>query len=352
MQRRTHTLDSALRRPLLAVMVGLALIAVFSIPASHSQSGAPEAEMELDVTQGGFCDGADCYAATGKDFTLVVNVVSAPEAGYVLAATYVDFGIYVPGNSEDGAGPNTCDDGIDNGGLNGDFHKDRWDDDCATVPLLYTPRSAVDEIVWPDVGAGIELRLEPGPGLLSHGGLTSITPPLPTSHYLGPVLELEMGCPPAPVDATVELLPIGSPLAGLDGAVLIEPDTWAEAIPDADEITLHCVGKQAGPGDTDGDGCTDLTENGADETQGGRRSYVNPYDFYDVSGDGYISLFTDILQVTSRYGLEEGDPGYDPIYDRGPVPPGGDPWDMTAPDGVIDDIDVDGIMAQYLHSCQ
>ncbi|MEE8369449.1 MAG: penicillin acylase family protein, partial [Dehalococcoidia bacterium] len=88
---------------------------------------------------------------------------------------------------------------------------------------------------------------------------------------------------------------------------------------------------------TDGDGCTDGQELGADELLGGQRDPTNPWDFYDVPGpggappDGEIDLFNDILGVILHYSLDGGPP-YDVQFDRGPST-GPNAWNMTAPDG-------------------
>ena len=102
--------------------------------------------------------------------------------------------------------------------------------------------------------------------------------------------------------------------------------------------------------DTDGDGCSDERENGPDETQGGLRDFLNPWDFYDTNGDGVIDLFNDILGVILHYSLD-GSPPYDVDFDRGPTA-GPNPWNMTAPDGVIDlFVDILGVINQHGHTC-
>ena len=112
------------------------------------------------------------------------------------------------------------------------------------------------------------------------------------------------------------------------------------------------------PPDTDGDGCNDVQESGPDETLGGRRDPLNPWDFYDVLGpgaalptDGVIDLPNDILGVIQRFS-PTGVPPYDVQFDRG-VSSGPNPWNMTAPDGVIDlPNDILGVILQFNHSCQ
>ena len=118
--------------------------------------------------------------------------------------------------------------------------------------------------------------------------------------------------------------------------------------------------KQPDPGDTDGDGCTDQRENGPDETLGGQRDYVNPWDFYDVAGsplppqngapDGVIDLPNDILGVIQHH--PAGTLGYDVQFDRGPWT-GPNSWNATqGPDGVIDlPNDILGVILQFNHRC-
>ncbi len=102
------------------------------------------------------------------------------------------------------------------------------------------------------------------------------------------------------------------------------------------------------PGDTDGDGCPDVRENGLDETLGGLRDYQNPWDWYDVNQDGVIDLLNDILGVIQHYETSGNQlPPYDVLYDRGPTA-GPNSWNMTAPDGVIDLLnDILGVILQY-----
>ena len=101
--------------------------------------------------------------------------------------------------------------------------------------------------------------------------------------------------------------------------------------------------------DTDGDGCEDGRELGDDAASGGMRDPLNPWDFYDVAGpgggpDGVVDLPNDILGVLSHV------TAYDIRFDRGPST-GPNAWNMTAPDGVINLIDVLGVVLQFGHDC-
>ena len=99
---------------------------------------------------------------------------------------------------------------------------------------------------------------------------------------------------------------------------------------------------------------------GVDERLGGRRNYLNSWDFYDVNGDLVINLIDDILAVAGAFGPSTS-PEYDPALDRSPPPaPGVDPgdpafiepWDTGPPDGSINIItDVLGVALQFGHRC-
>jgi hypothetical protein len=296
-------------------------------PQAASAAGSGP-ELTLDVTSGGLCNGTACYA-------------------YSLFQALIDWGVYDPTASEDGAGPNTCSDLIVNGGEDG---IDRFDSDCVTFELIYNPAPLVDEIKWPDVAPGALFGADMGPGRLVRGGLTSLLPPYPASSHTGPVIELDMSCPATPVQTTVSIVPYGDPLAVSSGALFIEPDMTTQVEPKVSSITLQC-GKQTGPADTDGDGCSDAKENGTNAALGGDRDWLNPNDFYDVNGDKVIDLANDILGVIGHIGSEPGPP-YDVLYDRGPWT-GTNSWNgTTAPDGVIDSPnDVMGVLGQHGHDC-
>ena len=130
-------------------------------------------------------------------------------------------------------------------------------------------------------------------------------------------------------------------------------------VPDAEGIqifkaTVKPAGKLPWPGDTDGDGCPDQSENlpKSEAANGGGRDWLNPWDYYDVNGDGVIDLLNDILGVIQHYQpIAGGAPPYDIVFDRGPTA-GPNAWNMTAPDGVIDLLnDILGVIRQYGHNC-
>lgn len=194
-----------------------------------------------------------CSMPAGQEFGLAVEVIAAPANGYVLAQTYIVFGEYQRQRSEDGAGPGTCGDGVDNSvssnNVRGDG-KDRLDPDCVVEDLVYLPAPAVaDEFTWPDLGWALRTIW---PGVLLHGGTTALLPPLPVSHYLGPLIELAMRC--SPTDSITHLLLVQegqAELAPTSGALFIEvkPETRRQIIPEVYDFAVACCDPKLSAGD-------------------------------------------------------------------------------------------------------
>ncbi len=130
------------------------------------------------------------------------------------------------------------------------------------------------------------------------------------------------------------------------GTDYLEPDSDDDGTPDGAE-------------DPDGDGCANIQELGNNESDGGRRDPLNPWDFYDVAigggapgQDGQVDLFNDIVGVLDHYAPGGLEPQYDVNFDRGPSA-GPNQWNMTAPDGQIDLFnDIVGVIAQFGHDCR
>ena len=265
-------------------------------------------EMALSV-KGGDCDDpvrpAKCSVPVGSEFILSVDVLNAPEDGYIYVQTFIDFGLN----------------------------------------LTYKKAPAADEIVWPDSLDAVALQLEIfGPGLVFHGSATGLSSPFPLSFFEGNVVELLMNCTEGLSSTDVALLPFDDPVAGIGGA-MFQDEFGQIFVPNVGSLTINCVDPDIALADTDGDGCTDLQELGLDEESGGQRDPNNPWDFYDTNGDRVVDLPNDILGVITAFNA------YNVIYDRGPST-GPNPWNMTAPDGVIDlPNDILGVISQFQHSC-
>lgn len=120
------------------------------------------------------------------------------------------------------------------------------------------------------------------------------------------------------------------------------------------------IAKQASPGDSDGDGCSDARESGTNPEAGGRRDYLRPWDVFDPNGDQTIDLFNDIFAVAGAYGTHPGDAMYSVDLDRSPPPMAAQEpdldrrelWDLGPPDGTIDLFnDVFGVAFQFGMDC-
>ena len=208
-------------------------------PPSAPTSDPAGPAMRLTLVSGGSCTGSDCFVDAGSTFTLGVEVLRAPASGYVLMQTFIDFGVYNPTASEDGAGANSCSDGMENGS---DERADRFDSDCVTVALTYLPEPAVaDEIFWTDIAAGTAVRVDTfGPGLVGHGGISGLVPPLPESSETGIMIRLQMLCPSASTTVPISLLVYEDPVAGTSGSLFAGPEGLTQIIPFVSPITLHC----------------------------------------------------------------------------------------------------------------
>ncbi len=103
------------------------------------------------------------------------------------------------------------------------------------------------------------------------------------------------------------------------------------------------------PGDSDGDGCPDADESGPDEKLGGRRNFLNSWDYFNPTNDGKNRV-DDILAVVDHYFIREGEPGYeDGKYDRSYLGP--NDWNLGPPDGQVLVDDVLYAVESYFHDC-
>ena len=256
MKEQTVRSRTALKLTFVATIAvaALAIVLTWQQPAherAEAAGGGPE--MGLSVKSGS----TTCPVGTGPDttcvmggdpFSLAVEAVGIPASGYILAQTFIDYGTFNPGASEDGAGPNTCSDGIDNSGSDG---KDRLDSDCVTVDVIYKPAAlASAEFVWPDLLPDTAVRSEFGPGLVGHGALTGLLI-TPTSFYLGNLVLLDFNCSVASSSTLVQLLPEGDALAGTSGSLYTEPEPTSDQVrPKVGSLTIKCVGPTPTPSDT------------------------------------------------------------------------------------------------------
>ena len=177
------------------VAVGFVLVQQLSVT-----SAAATPEMKLTVSDPpGVCAGEKCTLDTGASFTLSVEVLKAPAAGYVNLQTFIDYG----------------------------------------TDLTYNKAAtAADEIVWPDA-SGVILSGQTGPTFVSHSALTGLLPPLPVSTFTGTAVEISMTCSAGASSTVVELIPLADPRAGGQGAGFVEADGITQT-PASDTLTINC----------------------------------------------------------------------------------------------------------------
>ena len=163
-----------------------------------------------------------------------------------------------------------------------------------------------------------------------------------TSYYFQTV-------PPAPAAAdlvpsgTITLPDLTAVAGGLGMYTLCQdtPFTWKGGTPPKGGGTVDSV-------DLDGDGCPDASENLASPADGGMRDYLNPWDYFNPSGDG-LNRVDDILDVVTQFFVNFPAAGYTTTTDRSPLGPGA--WNLGPPDGLQGTFDILASVYQFFHDC-
>lgn len=225
---------------IMVVTVGLALA---SGSAAQAQETGPR--LALNVFGGVTCDApsepTECTVPLGSFFTLAVEVIEAPAAGYINVQSWIDYGsqFYDASLAEDEFGPGTCGDGLDN---SNDTFPDRLDTDCVPAALTYhSTGDQGEEIVWPDSDPDVVFRGETAAAAVHHSALTALIPPLPVSTHVGSVVEIVMECSASESTTDVSLLPLDHGLARGNGTGFVEPDGLTQ-VPSSDTLTITCAG--------------------------------------------------------------------------------------------------------------
>jgi hypothetical protein len=106
--------------------------------------------------------------------------------------------------------------------------------------------------------------------------------------------------------------------------------------------------------DSDRDGCSDARELGSagNQTTGGVRDPYNPWDYFNPEKVNTPDKQTaaDILKVVGQFGKNQGNALYDIGSDRTGLL-GGNPWNLSAPDGKETAADILAAVAQFGHNC-
>ena len=124
--------------------------------------------------------------------------------------------------------------------------------------------------------------------------------------------------------------------------------TWtATPCSDLDADTL-CDGADS---DADGDGCLNTDEQQTllgSERAGGRRDYLNPFDYFNPTNDRRNRI-DDILRVVEQYFIDQGNSNYTAHTDR--ILVGQNAWNLGMPNGLQRVDDILNIVKQYFHDC-
>ncbi len=180
-------------------VIGAALAAVFMMSHFGQPLALAEEAAQMSLSVSG-CAADECNLDNGETFTLSVNIDAAPDGGYVLVQSFIDYGTDLTYNMTD---------------------------------------APADEIIWPDGSPDVIVRDSIAPGTVLHGGLTGVIPPLPLSTYVGTAFEIELQCSDAFSSNDVKLLPSGDAVAGTSGA-LFNGEGAEQIIPKVDSVTVIC----------------------------------------------------------------------------------------------------------------
>ena len=353
-----------------------------------NEQAKTEMHLEIDGTLGAgavHCDSrtqSTCKLTKGSTFAVQIIPSAIPIGGYDIWVTFLEYGT-----------------------------------------LLYKPTDEpVDEVKFPDADPDFRKRSPARPsgkeGAVAHSAFTGFIIPLPNSFQKTTFVNLTFNCAEngqTPGQAHSSLMRLVSRNESPSGTVF--DDDGVTSVPNVSGLTVECNPpptatptptntptptvtdtptptntttpvtclteppatpfKQQAPCDTDQDGCSDQSENGALQFLGGQRNYLYHWDFFDVwthPGDDpsgwernrVINIF-DIIATGARFGpgpvLSKADAlaqalvpptdggGYHPAYDRGPVF-GANNWDREPPDGSINVVDdMLGIAKQFGHNC-
>lgn len=182
-----------------------------TLPASGLRAQQATGQLELSATGSGVtCNNDGCTVPPGGDFKLVVSVTQAPAPGYIGVGTQVRY-----------------------------------------QNLIYSPTATqTDEIVVHTDGfPGIAVRAPQDPpqgGVVEHG-MTAGTPPnFTTSHYEGPVVELQMRCTDTYTRNDVQLPAYDSQNNVLGSGFKLPLAAGGETIVTSDSLTIRCGETPAG----------------------------------------------------------------------------------------------------------
>ena len=232
--------------------------------------------------------------------------------------------------------------------------------------------SCQEEVVWPDVSHVCARGTFAG-GQVAASGSSAKFAPMPASSYVGTLWAPNMHCAAEGVSTVmmmsyvVESFQRGAYFSVDKSAVLVKTtgqqqfdvdgDTTTETVDVVDTLVVQCALGSA-TGDSDGDGCLDTQELGANPATGGQRWPLDYWDFYDTPDltnvrDKAVTI-GDVFGVAGRFGAT-GDPSGGPLL--GPIPDAPayhaafDRTPAGPPNGDISIVDIGLVVSQFGHSC-
>jgi hypothetical protein len=191
------------------------------------------------------------------------------------------------------------------------------------------------EVVWPDC---VLDAFSSNSNFVNQACAIGIGAPLST--YDGNVVAFEFTCA---ADGDVSMVHSPYETLFIDG----DGNARFEGGPD-ETLTIDCVDPAPYPTDTDGDGCPDMNEAGPSPMSGGRRSFLNQWDYFNPTHDGENRI-DDVLAVRDQYFIDSGDGGYTQDTDRTLLGPNS--WNTGAPNGLQRVDDILNTVKQYFHDC-
>lgn len=201
--------------------------------------------------------------------------------------------------------------------------------------MQFTSSMQNPNVVWPDCGFPVATS---GPDYV-YGGCGLGIGGVP-SNYTGVITRTMFTCE---ADGSVTLRQGPGYTYIVDGNNI----DHTESGPD-ETLTITCVPPAPYPTDTDGDGCPDTKEAGSNELAGGRRNYLNEWDYFNPTHDGQNRI-DDILAVLYKYFIDQGNPSYTANTDRTLAGP--NPWNAGPPNGFQRVDDILNARGQFFNDC-
>ena len=200
------------RLALVAAIILALVLGAFALvnELGTTSAGTPPQETTgmamVPVSGGTLNQGGEYDVPLDTKFVLGVEMFDPPAAGYILAASFVDYGDHVTYNGTNAA-------------------------------------QLIDEIIWDDCLLGTVAYSELTATSVAHGCLTGLgtaISPLFGSNLMGNFIELSFTCSSGDTSTTVKLVPEGTDPAGTSGALYTEFKTNKQLVPNTTDLQVNC----------------------------------------------------------------------------------------------------------------